>query len=171
MKKLITSSLLISVLLISTPAFAHVDASVNQSSSIMTHLRAFASKIYLTLSGKKMGPSSQVTDEPVTVAITGTKPVSGLAALVFWGSKEVKWETSGYPKGVGVNINLIKKVSSDPDEYVLVRKIAEDTSNDGKYRWFPSKDETGDDYFIEVTCIESHQFNGGCQITSIPAKS
>lgn len=98
------------------------------------------------------------------VAVQSVTPetVAG-AAVIFSGSRIIRWQTSTYPGGVGVDINLLRKVSNSPTTFTLVRQIAKDTPNTGKKTWIPSAGETGNDLYIEVTCTNTYQFKQGCQ--------
>jgi hypothetical protein len=79
-------------------------------------------------------------------------------------TKEIKWQTNNYPVGVGVNINLLRKVSSNPDKFELVRQIAKDTPNDGYELWVKTaKDGDSSNLYIEVTCSTTYKFEGECQ--------
>lgn len=117
----------------------------------------------------------QTTSTKVIPATISIKSVSsfdnGLAAsVVLSNSKIIRWQTSNYPEGVGVNINLLRKVSDTPDTYKLIRTIAKDTPNDGQEKWIPRSGEDGDDIYIEATCSSTYQFNQGCTFFGTPIK-
>lgn len=92
------------------------------------------------------------------------------ASIILSKEKVVKWQTSNYPNGVGVNINLLKKVSSSPDSFVFVRNIIKDTPNDGVETWMPSNTDTGGDLYVEVVCSGTYQFKTGCKLGGSPVK-
>lgn len=106
------------------------------------------------------------TRAPVVATVTSISiaNVTSPASAVLAGAKNITWQTSNYPSGVGVNINLLKKVSDSPREFVNVRTIAKDTPNDGQESWTPKTGETGDDLYIEITCSSTYQFNAGCKL-------
>jgi peptidoglycan hydrolase-like protein with peptidoglycan-binding domain len=125
--------------------------------------RAAANKIVLT-----QGASAKPTATISSVSVESSN--SGAATALLSNEKIIKWRTSGYPAGVGVNINLIKKVSDSPKAYKLVRVIAVDTSNDGQENWTPTSTETGSDLYIEITCSSTYHFTQGCRVTGDPIK-
>lgn len=92
---------------------------------------------------------------------------SNAAGVILSGSKTVTWQTQGYPAGVGVNINLIRKMTvGSTTQYVLVRQLAKDTPNDGKETWIPQANETSKDLYVEVTCSTTYNFKGPCYMTN-----
>lgn len=103
-----------------------------------------------------------------SVSITNTH--SNLATVFLSNQKTLTWKTSDYPANVGVNINLLRMVSTSPKSYTLVRTLKKDTPNDGKEVWTPSKNETGDDMYIEITCSTDYTFKNGCQFTGAPTQ-
>ncbi|HEY9481015.1 MAG TPA: hypothetical protein VIR98_02155, partial [Candidatus Paceibacterota bacterium] len=98
-----------------------------------------------------------------TIAVTSVAASDSLAAAGSSGARLIKWQSSGYPTNLGVNVNLIRKASSSPESFVLVRQIAANTENDGELLWIPQSDEKGSDLFIEVTCA-SDTGDAGCTI-------
>ena len=54
-----------------------------------------------------------------------------------------------------VIISLIKRVSTDPDTYDLVRVLASSTPNIGGYTWTIRPNEVSPDTYIEVGCVFS----------------
>src|SRR3989338_4233180 len=83
--------------------------------------------------------------------------------IVFWMySSSQKEKTS--PTDVGVNINLIRKISDSPNQFVIVRAITTDTPNDGQETWIPQDGENTSDLYVEVTCLNTYQFTAGCSI-------
>lgn len=86
----------------------------------------------------------------------------GNGEVLATGSTEtVQWESSSYPTNGKVNINLIKQISTNPNQYSLVRVVNSHTDNDGSETWTPLAHETGDNYFIEVTCAT--ESTSGCR--------
>jgi len=105
------------------------------------------------------------------VSITSvTKSSSGLASIILANERLINWQTSNYPSGVGVDINLIRKTSNTPESFSLVRKIAVNTPNDGQEKWTPQSGEIGDDMYIEVVCSSTYKFTEGCQLGGKPIK-
>ena len=122
---------------------------------------------------KKIGLVSNINDKPVAfVGVKSVEKSSGILAAVFMSkTRKINWQTNGYPAGVGVDINLIKKQNSDPVTFTFVRQILKDTPNDGTETWVPQNGESGDDLYIEVTCSKTYQFKTGCQIQGEPVKA
>lgn len=92
------------------------------------------------------------------------------ASVLSVETKTISWQISNYPKDVGVNINLVRKISDSPRQFVLVRTLATDTPNDGNETWIPRNGETSDDLYVEVTCSTSYQFKSGCSLSMDPIK-
>ncbi len=123
--------------------------------------RAAANKIVLA-QGTPSTPVASVSLKSVSSSN------SGAGSILLANQKTITWQTSNYPAGVGIDINLIKKVSDNPRSFVFVRKIATDTANDGKENWIPQSGETANTMYIELACSTSHQFPGGCKTSSEP---
>lgn len=124
--------------------------------------RAAANKVY----GSKMAAA-----EVSSFSVSSPK-VSGTASVLLSQTKEIKWKTINYPVGVGVNINLLRKVGSNPDEFELVRQIAKDTPNDGVEVWVKNQnDGKSEDLYIEVTCSTTHAFAGECRFAGEAVKA
>jgi len=72
-------------------------------------------------SGSNKEAEKVTNDGLTTVSIQSVENASSedVAGAVLAGSKTVKWETSNYPTGVGVNLNLIRKVSDSPIKFEL----------------------------------------------------
>jgi peptidoglycan hydrolase-like protein with peptidoglycan-binding domain len=87
---------------------------------------------------------------------------SNSAAVGLVTAKTIGWTTQNYPAGANVSINLLKKTSTTPNTYTLVRQIAKDVANSGSYVWLPQSNETGTDLYVEVICQTSAQFTNGC---------
>ena len=117
------------------------------------------------------------TDVPAVVVTTSVVDADAsqngvTAAAILAGAKTVNWQTSNYPSGVGVNINLVRKVSDSPKTFELVRVLSADTTNDGQETWVPQKGEKTDDLYIQVTCSTTYgEFNAGCSLASEPVKA
>lgn len=101
------------------------------------------------------------------VSISSIESVTGLAAIFSADSKVITWETSGFKAGEPIDINLIRKTSDSPVAYELVRKIADNTKNDGKYTWAPKEGELESGLFIEVTCSGNETVEG-CEVGTSP---
>ena len=81
-------------------------------------------------------PSQQVavgSPHAATVGIVSISKSNQTAAVVGSFSRSIAWQTSGFPTGASVNIDLIQKTSDSPATYVLVRKIASNIPNNGQY--------------------------------------
>lgn len=113
------------------------------------------------------------SSNPATVSVKSvSSSSSGFASVILANNKVITWQTSGYPANVGVNINLLKKISgSTSTTYTLVRTIAKDTTNDGQEDWTPQSGEKGSDLYIEVTCSSTYQFKQGCQLSGAPVRA
>ncbi|HCE86515.1 MAG TPA: hypothetical protein DEP08_01825, partial [Candidatus Jacksonbacteria bacterium] len=74
----------------------------------------------------------------------------------------IKWTSSDYPAKAGVDINLLRQVSTNPSKFEFVKTIKKDTSNDGQEVWTPSLGDTGDNFVIQVSCPTSYVFTDGC---------
>ena len=107
---------------------------------------------------------------PATVSTLSIVDNISSASAVLAGTKTVNWQTANYPAGVGVNINLIRKISDSPKQFTLVRTLATDTPNDGQETWTPQEGESSDDLYVEVTCSNAHQFKLGCSSLLDPIK-
>jgi hypothetical protein len=94
-----------------------------------------------------------------------------VAAAASSASKIVTWQTTNYPRGTGVDINLIRKISDSPASFSFVRKIVQNTANDGSELWTPAQNESGTDLYIEVTCSSSVNTSTGCQTSSKPVNA
>jgi len=123
-----------------------------------------ANKILLSSTESTNNNKAQVNTSPVTNS-------ANAASVILSNSKTISWQTNKYPAQVGININLLRKVSSNPLSYTLVRQIATDAPNNGSYSWIPNPGETGNDLYLEVTCSTSHNFGSGCNLGSTPVKA
>lgn len=101
------------------------------------------------------------------VSITSIESARGLAAIFSANGRVITWATSGFKVGEPVDINLIRKTSDSPVAYELVRKIADNTKNDGKYTWAPKEGELETGLFIEVTC-SGKESTAGCEVETSP---
>lgn len=115
-------------------------------------------------------PVTDVASTEATVAIKSVALADSLAAAGSRGARVITWETTGYPAGLGVNVNLIRKTSESPAAYELVRAIAVNEENDGQLIWTPQDGEEGSDLYIEITC-SSTVGDGGCRVASQPASA
>lgn len=101
---------------------------------------------------------------PSGISSFTVSPLEGAAGAFLSDSKEIKWQTKDYPAAVGVNINLLRKVSTNPESFELVRQIAKDTPNDGYELWVKTaQDGNTSDLYIEVTCSTTYKFEGECR--------
>ena len=105
-----------------------------------------------------------------TVAIQSVSNDGLPASAVLAGAKTITWQSNNYPSSVGVDINLLQKVSDSPASYTLVSKIAQNISNSGTYIWTPTSSETGTSLYVEVTCATGNAVTAGCQVASQPVQ-
>ena len=96
-----------------------------------------------------------------TASINTISPASG-TAIQAGVPQTIRWTSSDYPAGVGVNINLLRQVSTDPSKFEFVKTIKKDTPNDGEEVWTPSASDTGNNLVIQVSCSSSFVFPEGC---------
>lgn len=104
------------------------------------------------------------TAQPVlakTANITTISPASG--TLIQTGVPQtIRWTSSDYPIGTGVNINLLRQFSSNPDKFEFVKTIRKDTPNDSQEIWIPSVSDAGNNLVVQVSCSLSYVFPEGC---------
>lgn len=80
-------------------------------------------------------------------------PVTG--SFEMGQAQTIKWSSSNYD-GSTVSIRLIRKVSSNPNRYEVVRTISAATANDGVATWIPSGAEAGvSGLSLEIGCATS----------------
>ena len=79
-------------------------------------------------------------------------PVSGSFAMGQ--TQTVKWSSTNYKAPV-VSIRLIRKVSSNPARYEVVRTISAATKNDGVATWVPASSDIGTNLSLEIGCATS----------------
>src|SRR3989344_4133743 len=96
-----------------------------------------------------------------TATISTISPAGG-TVIEFGSSQIIRWTSSNYPTGKGVNINLLRQVSGNPNRFELVKIIKKDTPNDGNEVWTPSAGDTGNNLVIQVSCSSSVVFPDGC---------
>ena len=117
--------------------------------------------------------TANVKDPSITTAKVSTQSITddtSTAAAILAGTKTIHWQTVNYPAQTGVNINLIKRVSDSPREFVLVRTLAIDVANSGQYSWAPLGGEVSNDLYVQVTCSTTHSFSEGCNLATEPIK-
>ncbi len=120
-----------------------------------------------------MSSTGLTTVSSVDSTVSAGKVVSanlGVASAFSANTKTVTWTTTGYPQNAGVNINLIRKTSSNPTMFVFLRTIALDTVNDGQESWTPQASENTGDVYVEVTCSNTYKFKSGCKLGGAPIK-
>lgn len=100
-----------------------------------------------------------------TVSLKSIANDTSSASAVLAGTKIIAWQTKNYPNNIGVDINLIRKISDNPKQFEIVRNIAKDTLNDGVEVWSPKNDEYTKDLYVEVTCSGTYQFVDGCSLS------
>ena len=115
--------------------------------------------------------SGTKTSTPATIhSQSVTTGGSQGGAAILSNQKTITWQASGYPAGVGVNINLLRKTSATINAFSFIRTIAKDTTNDGSESWTPLAGENTGDVYVEVTCSSTYQFKAGCNISGTPIK-
>ena len=96
-------------------------------------------------------------------AVNNAASVDGLLSLtshkggetIEVGNKQaLKWTASNYSSD-NVKVNVIKKVSSNPNRYELVRSVSDKTLNDGVATWIPAKSDIGNNIFVEIGCKDT----------------
>ncbi len=129
--------------------------------------------VFWSFSSSPSSKKEEVSDviSPTTVSTLAVSDVTSSAGAVLAGTKTIYWKTASYPANVGVNINLIRKVSDSPKEFVFVRALETNTSNDGESSWLPQVGENLDNLYIEVGCSDSYQFQTGCSLSGDPVKA
>ena len=88
----------------------------------------------------------------VVIALIAMPKNNNNSTVIEVGNKQaLVWNTSSVssPK---VMVNIIKKVSSNPNTYELVRTVSENTSNDGSATWVPSTNDVNDNLLVEIGC-------------------
>ena len=159
----------------------------NYQSSTKTAVQAFQKSQGISATGN-FGPLTMAAanavikqnaiDHPVALvgatSIAKTAPKNLVAAIfeIFTGSngKTLKWSTASYPADLGVNINLIQKVSASPISYTFVRQLGKDVKNTGSFNWTPPSTENGADLYVEVTCGSNTPSTQACQVAGDPIK-
>lgn len=114
---------------------------------------------------------SRIPSEISSFSVSPIKGANLIASVAVYNTKEVNWQTNDYPSGAGVNINLLRKTSDNPIEYVLIRQIAKDTPNDGsEIITIDSKDGEKDSLYVEVTCSTTYSYQGECRFSGKTVK-
>ena len=131
---------------------------------------AFATWKQALIMSSQASLPAPVSAAPVTVDTRSVIDNVSIAAAASSASKIITWQTTNFPHGVGVDINLLKKVSDSPISFSFVRKVVQNTANDGSELWTPAQNETGSSMYIEVTC-SSAMVPSGCQSASMPANA
>lgn len=101
-----------------------------------------------------------------TANVKITSPLSGISIEVGV-PQTIKWTSSDYPAGAGVNINLLRQVSANPNKFEFVKTIKKDTPNDGEEIWIPVIGDNGSNLVIQVSCSQSFVFPEGCSSANI----
>ena len=96
-----------------------------------------------------------------TANLSITSPLGGVSIEVGT-PQTVKWTSSDYPTGAGVNINLLRQVSTNPNKFEFVKVIKKDTQNDDQEIWIPAIGDNGNNLVIQVSCSQSFVFPEGC---------
>ncbi len=117
-------------------------------------------------SNKTLSVVDTQTPSNLAVSIISINDEDGLAAIFSANSKEIKWISNNFSSNSTVDINLLRKISGDPIQYELVRKIAENTPNDGSYLWIPKGDELNQGLYLEVTCASYSEIR--CVVSGNP---
>jgi hypothetical protein len=110
--------------------------------------------VIIAIIGLAIAASSAMAEAaPSSAKISLITPVSG--SFEMGQAQTVKWYTSNY-SGSTVSIRLIRKVSSNPNTYEVVRTISDATANDGAATWIPSGAEAGlSGLSLEIGCAPS----------------
>lgn len=102
------------------------------------------------------------TQNKATISNVSIKNNANVAAAGLAASKTISWSSANFPVGNNVSINLLRKTSSTPNTFTLVRQIAKDVGNTGFYTWIMQSSDTGSDLYIEIACQASAKFPNGC---------
>ncbi len=131
----------------------------------MQSIKVFAVTIALVAGGFAFAHS--VSAQQAKVLITSSTALSEVKV----GSEEtITWQTQNFPAGAFLNINLVQKIGENPAQFELVRKIAEYTVNDGSETWKPTRNDRGENLYIEVSCGGATRFKDGCVGSMTPAE-
>ncbi len=154
--------------------FLKVNPTGNYLNLTVAAVKAFQSSQGIESTGF-FGPLSRAAANRVVLSrIPSVSPIKGanlIASVAVYNTKEVNWQTNDYPSGAGVNINLLRKTSDNPIEYVLIRQIAKDTPNDGsEIITIDSKDGEKDSLYVEVTCSTTYSYQGECRFSGKTVK-
>lgn len=98
------------------------------------------------------GSTADMT-KPATLAMTST--ASSDTASVG-DLQHITWTSSNYAAAT-VAVDIIRKVSDNPTQYVLVRQVASSTANDGDAVWVPAPGDVGPNTYVQVACVPSDQ--------------
>jgi len=101
--------------------------------------------------------SNKSTDTSVpadTASLTLLSPVGGTVEV--GNQTDIRWTSYNYGSDK-VAVNIIRKVSENPNMYELVRTVSAGTSNDGSAVWVPATTDAGENTFVEVGCVLSDQ--------------
>src|SRR3990167_9310869 len=101
-----------------------------------------------------------------TANVSITYPLNG-ATLEVGVPQTIKWTSSDYPAKAGVDINLLRKVSINPNKFEFVKTIKKDIQNDGEEIWIPAIGDNGDNFVIQVSCSQSFVFPEGCSSANV----
>lgn len=96
-----------------------------------------------------------------TASVSITSPLSG-ASIEVGVPQIIRWTSSDYPAGAGVNINLLRQISTSPNKFEFVKTIKKDAKNDGEEIWIPVVGDNGSNFVIQVSCSQSFVFPEGC---------
>ncbi len=132
--------------------------------------QAAANKIISNRS-KAQSPNDTVSKTIIKATSLTRKNTNQSASLInaLWPEDiSLTWETNNYPIGVGINIQLLRKISTSPVQYEFVRTIATNTPNDSVHSWKPPTNENYTDLYIEITCSDLYKFIYGCNVGGEP---
>lgn len=101
-----------------------------------------------------------------TASVGITYPLSG-SSIEVGVPQAIRWTPSSYPAGVGVNINLLRQVSTNPNKFEFVKTIKKDAKNDGEEIWIPAIGDNGSNLVIQISCSQSFVFSEGCSSSNI----
>lgn len=122
---------------------------------------------------QESGAAGNISAKSASVGVVsvadGSDKLAGAAAALGY-VKSIKWNSSGFPQGATVDINLLKRSSDSPVSYDFVKKIASGYANTGEITWLYTKADMNDDYYVEVVCSTPQSFPNGCTVTASPMK-
>ena len=100
---------------------------------------------------------------PVTYGAQATITPLGSSGVVNVGVPQtVSWQSSNFPSGGKVDVNLMLQTSASPRNFKLVRGIAKGIANTGNMTWTPVQTDAGTNMYVQIACSSVSVFKEGC---------